>query len=90
MRTVKILFIILLFISPFILHVWKKNMVNSLNIKISDLTTEVRNLERKVMLLSSKWREESSHGLIEKKAKEILKMRYPKKGEMLKIRDFIR
>jgi len=80
----------LLFISPFILHVWKKNMVNSLNIKISDLTTEVRNLERKVMLLSSKWREESSHGLIEKKAKEILKMRYPKKGEMLKIRDFIR
>jgi hypothetical protein len=88
MRTVKILFIILIFISPFILHVWKKNVVNALNIKISNLTTEVQNLERGVMLLSTKWRDGSSCNIIEKKAKEILKMRYPKRDEIFKIQDF--
>lgn len=87
MRTLKILLVILLFVSPFILHVWKKNMVNALNIKISNLTTEVQNLERNVVVLISKWRKETSYGIIEKKAREILKMRYPKRGEMLKIED---
>ncbi len=88
MRAVKILLIILIFISPFILHVWKKNMVNSFNIKISNLTTEVQNLERKVLLLVSKWREESSHGVIEEKAREKLNMRYPKREEIFKIEKF--
>jgi hypothetical protein len=88
MRTVKILFIILIFISPFILHVWKKNVVNALNIKISNLTTEVQNLERSVVLLSAKWRDESSFNVIEKKAKEMLKMKYPKRDEIFKIQDF--
>ncbi len=88
MRTVKILFIILIFVFPFILHVWKKNMVNALNIKISNLTTEVQNLERSVMLLSAKWRNEASFNVIEKKAKEILKMRYPERDEIFKIQDF--
>ena len=88
MRTVKILFMILIFISPFILHVWKKNMVNALNIKISNLTGEVQNLERSVMLLSAKWRNESSFNIIEKKAKEILKMRYPKRDEIFNIQNF--
>jgi len=87
MRAVKILFIILIFISPFILHVWKKNVVNALNIKISNLTTEVQNLERGVMSLSSKWRSESSCVVIEKKAKEILKMKYPGRDEIFKIQD---
>jgi hypothetical protein len=76
---------ILVFISPFILHVWKKNMVNALNIKISNLTTEVQNLERNVAVLYSKWRRETSQSAIEKKAQEVLNMRYPKKGEMFTI-----
>lgn len=88
MRTAKILFIILLFISPFILHVWKKNMVNALNIKISNLTTEVQNLERNVTLLFSRWRGETNHSIIEEKAGEILNMRYPKRNEIFKIEDF--
>jgi hypothetical protein len=87
-RTLKILFIILLFISPFILHVWKKNMVNALNIKISKLTTEVQNIERNVSVLFSKWRKESSHHIIEGKAREILNMRYPERNEIFKIEDF--
>jgi hypothetical protein len=87
MRTVKILFMILIFVSPFILHVWKKNVVNALNIKISNLTTEVQNLERVAMLLSAKWRNESSYNIIEKKAKQILKMRYPKRDEIFKMQD---
>jgi hypothetical protein len=88
MRAVKILFVILIFISPFILHVWKKNMINALNIKISNLTTEVQNLERSVSILCSKWRKETSPGVIEGKAREILNMRYPKRGEMFTIEDF--
>ena len=87
-RTAKILFMILIFISPFILHVWKKNVVNALNIKISNLTVEVQNLERNVALLYSKWRRANGHIIIEKKAREILNMRYPKRGEMFKIEDF--
>jgi hypothetical protein len=79
---------IFLFISPFILHVWKKNMVNALNIKISNLTTEVQNRERNVAMLFSKWRKETSYGIVEGKAREILKMRYPNKNEMFKIEDF--
>jgi len=88
MRAAKILFMILIFISPFILHVWKKNMVNALNIKISNLTGEVQNLERNVAILCSKWRRETSPGVIEGKAREILNMRYPKRGEMFTIEDF--
>ncbi len=88
MRAVKILFVILIFISPFILHVWKKNMINALNIKISNLTTEVQNLERSVAILCSKWRKETSPGVVEGKAREILNMRYPKRGEMFTIEDF--
>jgi len=79
---------ILIFISPFILHVWKKNMVNALNIKISNLTGEVQNLERNVAILNSKWRREASPGVIEGKARKILNMRYPKRGEMFTIEDF--
>lgn len=63
-------------------------MVNALNIKISRLTTEVQNLERNVTVLFSKWREESSHHIIESKAREIMNMRYPKKSEIFKIEDF--
>ncbi len=87
MRAVKILFVILIFISPFILHVWKKNMVNALNIKISNLTGEVQNLERSVAILSSKWRRETNPSVIEGKARKILNMRYPKRGEMFTIKD---
>ena len=88
MRALKILFLILLFISPFILHVWKKNMVNAINIKISNLTREVQNIERNVMILDSKWREKVGSGYIEEEAGKRLKMRYPEKGEMLKIEYF--
>ncbi len=63
-------------------------MVNALNIKISNLTTEVQNLERNVAVLFSKWRKESSHRIIEAKAGEILNMRYPKRNEIFKIEDF--
>jgi cell division protein FtsB len=63
-------------------------MVNALNIKISNLTTEVQNLERNVAILCSKWRRETSHAIIEEKAREILGMRYSKRGEMFKIEDF--
>ena len=63
-------------------------MVNALNIKISNLTTEVQNLERNVAMLFSKWRRETSYGIIEDKAREILSMRYPNKNEMFKIEDF--
>jgi cell division protein FtsL len=88
MRTAKILFMILIFVSPFILHVWKKNMVNALNIKISSLTTEVQNLDRKVAVLCSKWRSEAGHSVIERKARKILNMRYPKRDEIFAIEDF--
>jgi len=88
MRALKILFLILIFISPFILHVWKKNMVNAINIKISNLTREVQNIERNVMMLDSKWREKVSSSYIEKRAQEKLKMRYPEKGEIFKIEYF--
>ena len=63
-------------------------MVNALNIKISNLTTEVQDLERNVAVLCSKWRRETSQSVIEKKAQEILNMRYPKKGEMFTIESF--
>ena len=63
-------------------------MVNALNIKISNLTTEVQNLERNVALLFSKWRRETSYGIIEEKAREILNMRYPNKNEMFKLEGF--
>jgi hypothetical protein len=79
---------IFLFVFPFILHVWKKNMVNALNIKISNLTTEVQNLERNAAMLLSKWRKETGYGIVEEKARGILKMRYPNKNEMFKIEDF--
>jgi cell division protein FtsB len=88
MRALKILFVILIFISPFILHVWKKNMVNAVNIKISNLTREVQNIERNVMLLDSKWRKKIRSDYIEEKAREKLKMRYPEKGEIIKIENF--
>lgn len=89
MRAFKILFLILIFISPFILHVWKKNLVNAVNINISNLTREVQNLERNVAILDSKWRKRSSSSYIEKRAREELKMRYPEKGEIFKFEDFI-
>lgn len=88
MRALKILLVILIFISPFILHVWKKNMVNAINIKISNLTREIQNIERNVMILDSKWREKVRSGYIEEKARESLKMRYPEKGEIIKIENF--
>ncbi len=88
MKTLRTLILILILILPFLFHVLKKNMVNSLNIKISNLTGEVQNIERNVMVLSSKWRRESSPGFVEKRAKEILNMRYPEKGEIFKIEDF--
>lgn len=88
MRTLKILFVIFVFISPFILHVWKKNIVNAINIRISNLTRDVYNIERNVMMLRSKWRKEAALGSIEKKAKKTLKMRYPEKREILKIEKF--
>jgi hypothetical protein len=88
MRALKILFVILIFISPFILHVWKKNMVNAINIKISNLTREIQNIERNVMILDSKWREKVKSGYIEEEARERLKMRYPEKGEIIKIENF--
>ena len=89
MRAFKILFLILIFISPFILHVWKKNLVNSINIKISNLTREVQNLERNVTILESKWRRKSSPSYIEERAREELKMRYPEEGEIFTIKNYI-
>jgi cell division protein FtsB len=88
MKTARILLMIFLLISPFILHVWKKNMVNALNIKISNLTAEVQNLERNVAILFSKWRKETSYGIVEEKARKILNMKYPDKNEMFKIENF--
>jgi hypothetical protein len=87
-RIVKILFLILALISPFILHIWKKNMVNALNIKISSLTVEVQDQKRSIMILNSKWRRETLPGIIEKRAREILNMRYPEKKEIFKIENF--
>jgi hypothetical protein len=63
-------------------------MVNALNIKISNLTTEVQSLERNVALLFSKWRRETNHRIIEGKAAGILNMRYPNRDEIFKIEDF--
>lgn len=63
-------------------------MVNALNIKISNLTREIQNLERGVMLLDSKWRVEISSSSIEEKAREILGMRYPERREIFKIENF--
>jgi len=64
-------------------------MVNALNIKISNLTREVQNIERGVMILDSKWRRKSGAGFIEERARRLLKMRYPERGEILKVKDFI-
>ncbi|MEO0292726.1 MAG: hypothetical protein ABIN61_00690 [candidate division WOR-3 bacterium] len=88
MKIIKLLILILFLVSPFIFHIFKKNLINSLNIKISKLTTEVQNLERSVMFLESMWREETHPEAIEKKAQNILNMKYPEKGEVLKIEDF--
>ena len=40
------------------------------------------------MILDSKWREKVRSGYIEKEARERLKMRYPEKGEIIKIENF--
>lgn len=63
-------------------------MVNAINIKISNLTGEVQNIERNVTILDSKWREKVGSGYIEEKAREKLKMRYPEKGEIFRIEYF--
>ena len=39
-------------------------------------------------MLLSKWRKETGYGIVEEKARGILKMRYPNKNEMFKIEDF--
>lgn len=87
MRILKLLAIILLVISPFLLHIWRKNMVNMLNIRIETLGKEVSIERNKVVKLYSRYREATSVSVIEKRAREELNMRYPRRKEVINLNE---
>lgn len=64
--------------------------MNRLNIKINILEGRVRNLKAEVMRLETSFRRLKSPPVIEKRASEILRMRYPEKGEIIRLRNLRR
>lgn len=87
MRMLRLLAIILIIISPFLLHIWRKNTVNNLNIRIETLRKEVGIMWNEVVKLRAKYREATSIPVIENRARHELNMRYPRKREMIKLED---
>ncbi len=87
MRMLRLLAIILIIISPFLLHIWRKNTVNNLNIRIEILRKEASIMWNKVVKLRAKYREATSIPVIENRARDELNMRYPRKREMIKLED---
>ena len=87
MRILRLLAIILIVISPFLLHIWRKNTVNNLNIRIEPLRKEAGIMWNEVVKLRAKYREATSIPVIENRARDELNMRYPRKREMIKLED---
>lgn len=87
MRILRLLSIILIIISPFILHIWRKNLVNNLNIRIELLKKEVSVIWNNVVKLRAKFCEKTSVPVIEKRAIEELNMKYPQEREIIKLKD---
>jgi len=87
MRMLRLLAIILIIISPFLLHIWRKNTVNNLNIRIEPLRKEASIMWNEVVKLRAKYREATSIPVIENRARDELNMRYPRKREMIKLED---
>lgn len=87
MRMLRLLAIILIIISPFLLHIWRKNTVNNLNIRIENLRKEASIMWNEVVKLRAKYREATSIPVIENRARDELNMRYPRKREMIKLED---
>jgi len=88
MRMLKLLTIILLLISPLLLHIWRKNLLNNLNIRIENLRREVSTEWNNVVRRRAKYIEATSVPVIERRASEELNMRYPKRGEIKKFNAF--
>ncbi len=86
MRILKLLAIILIIISPFLLHIWRKNVVINLNLRVEALKKEIGIEWNKVVRLRSRYREATSVPMIEKRAREELNMRYPRKREIIDLR----
>lgn len=87
MRMLRLLAIILIIISPFLLHIWRKNTVNNLNIRIEILRKEASIMWNEVVKLRAKYRKATSIPVIENRARDELNMRYPRKREMIKLED---
>lgn len=87
MRILRLLAIILIIISPFLLHIWRKNTVNNLNIRIEILRKEASIMWNELVKLRAKYREATSIPVIENRARDELNMRYPRKREMIKLED---
>lgn len=87
MRMLRLLAIILIIISPFLLHIWRKNTVNNLNIRIEPLRKEASIMWNELVKLRAKYREATSIPVIENRARDELNMRYPRKREMIKLED---
>jgi hypothetical protein len=87
MRMLRLLAIILIIISPFLLHIWRKNTVNNLNIRIEILRKEASIMWNELVKLRAKYREATSIPVIENRARDELNMRYPRKREMIKLED---
>lgn len=87
MRILRLLAIILIIISPFLLHIWRKNTVNNLNIRIETLRKEASIMWNELVKLRAKYREATSIPAIENRARDELNMRYPRKREMIKLED---
>ncbi|MCK4571775.1 hypothetical protein KAT89_02490 [candidate division WOR-3 bacterium] len=83
----RLLAIILIIISPFLLHIWRKNTVNNLNIRIEILRKEASIMWNELVKLRAKYREATSIPVIENRARDELNMRYPRKREMIKLED---
>ena len=88
MRILRLLAIILIIISPFLLHIWRKNTVNNLNIRIETLRKEAGIMWNEVVKFRAKYREATSIPVVENRARDELNMRYPRKREMIKLEDF--
>ncbi len=87
MRMLRLLAIILIIISPFLLHIWRKNTVNNLNIRIEILRKEASIMWNELVKLRAKYREATSIPVIENRASDELNMRYPRKREIIKLED---
>ncbi|TET99203.1 MAG: hypothetical protein E3J23_05335 [Candidatus Stahlbacteria bacterium] len=83
----RLLAIILIIISPFLLHIWRKNTVNNLNIRIEILRKEASIMWNELVKLRAKYREATSIPVIENRASDELNMRYPRKREIIKLED---